>query len=66
MVKKKTVRVLVSDRQLLGFYNTSVFNFVAFSLLGKLFSLSGHFARLFGFSAQSFLICSFSGTRSSF
>ena len=33
---KKIVRVLVSHRQLLGFYNISIFNFVAFSLAGKL------------------------------
>ena len=63
---KNVVRVLVSHRQLLGFYNISIFNFVAFSLSGKLFSLSDHYTLLFGFSAWSFFIFSFSGTRSSF
>ena len=47
----KKCQGLVSHRQLLGFYNKSIFNFVAFSLSGKLFNLSDHFARLFGFSA---------------
>ena len=63
---KNIVRVLVSHRHLLGFYNISLFNFVAFSLSGKLSSLSYHLARLFGFSAWNFFILSSSDTRSSF
>ena len=63
---KNIVVVLVSHRQLLGFYNISLFNFVAFPLSGKLSSLSYHIARLFGFSAWNFFILSSSDTRSSF
>ena len=35
MMVKNIVRVLVSHKQLLGFYNISLFNFVTFSLSGK-------------------------------
>ena len=51
---KKFLSILVFHKQFLGLNNMSIFNFVAFSLSGKLFSLSDHFVRLFGFSAQSF------------
>ena len=62
---KNIVRVLVSHRQLLGFCNISLFNFVAFSFSDKLSSLSYHLARLFDFSAWTFLILSSSDNGSS-